>query len=119
MRHPLERIVSLPALPTEISGDGREVWDWAAKLSDRAHTVDQIKRLDEQARNARNTCGSCAQWMTRACPREKHSNQTGRSAGPSCKAAKCASFNITASAEKSAASAEAQAAELRTKLQAS
>ena len=112
---PVERVVRLPA---EISPDGREVWDWAARFSDRAHTLDEIARLGKQAHNARNTCGSCTAWMTDACPRERHDNRTGRKQGPSSMAIKCDRFSMSASDAAGAAQAEEKIAALRLRLQA-
>ena len=82
----------IPKLPAEISPDGREVWDWAAKLSAQVHRADEIKRLTQQIKNAETQCGSCTHWMTRQCPREQHSNKTGRSTGPNSLSLKCEKF---------------------------
>ena len=85
-------MTTVPKLPTEISPDGREIWDWAAKLSAQVHRADEIKRLTQQIKNAETQCGSCTHWMTRQCPREQHSNKTGRSTGPSSQSLKCEKF---------------------------
>lgn len=79
----------IPPLPSEISPDGREVWDWAAKLSERVAKVDRLKELRAAIRDAEGTCGSCSAWMTDACPRERHDNRKGHKVGPSCKSPKC------------------------------
>lgn len=110
--------LDIPVMPMEISPDGREVWDWADRLSARAHAVDELKRLRSQAYNARNTCGSCSAWMTSACPREVHDNRRGRSQGPSSMAIKCDRFSISSSSAKSAELAEAKIIELQRRLQA-
>lgn len=86
----------LPQLPAEISPDGREVWDWAARLSDEVQRREEIRALAVQIRNMETQCGNCADWMTRACPREQHSNTTGRSTGPSSQSVKCQQFHMTA-----------------------
>ena len=112
---PVERLVRLPA---EISQDGREVWDWAARFSDRVHTLDEIARLGKQVHNARNTCGSCTAWMTDACPRERHDNRTGRKQGPSSMAIKCDRFAISTADAASATKAEEKIAALRLRLHA-
>lgn len=104
--------------PAEVSPDGREVWAWADRLSERVHLNDELRRAKEQLHNTLNTCGSCANWMTRDCPREKHDNRTGRSAGPSCAAIKCSAFVMSPLNAKTAALAEAKIAELRQRLQA-
>ena len=85
----------IPSLPTNVSPDGREIWDWAAKLSAEVHRRDETRRLAIQIRNSETLCGNCADWMTRACPRESHSNTTGRSTGPSSLSLKCQQFRMT------------------------
>lgn len=97
----------------EISSDGREVFDWASRLSDRIHRADEIKRVAQQIRNAETQCGGCAYWMTSSCPRETHSNKSGRSTGPSSQAFKCSKFEMTRS---TTASLEAARARLETLL---
>lgn len=81
----------IPKLPAEISPDGREIWDWAAQLSKRRHLVTKAKNLAEDIRYIRR-CGACQMWMTKKCPREVHSNKTGRWTGPSMKADPCPSY---------------------------
>lgn len=85
----------IPSLPREVSADGREIWDWAAKLSAEVQRRDDIRKLSIQIRNAETQCGSCESWMTRSCPREVHSNRTGRSVGPSSQSIKCDKFRMT------------------------
>jgi hypothetical protein len=112
---PVER----PVRPlADISPDGREVWAWADRLSERVHLTDELQRAKLQLHNTLNTCGSCARWMTRDCPREKHDNRTGRSTGPSCAAIKCSAFVMIPLNAKTAALAETKIAELRQRLQA-
>ena len=98
----------IPKPPSEISSDGREIWDWAARLSAQAQRADEVRRLSQQIKNAETQCGSCAHWMTRQCPREKHSNKTGRSAGPSSQSLKCDEFAMTAYQVKSLEAAKAK-----------
>lgn len=86
---------AIPSLPREISSDGREIWDWASKLSAEVQRRDDIRKLSIQIRNAETQCGSCETWMTRSCPREVHSNKTGRSTGPSSQSIKCDKFRMT------------------------
>ena len=112
---PVERGVRAPA---ECSPDGREIWDWADRLSDRVTAVDKLLRLQKQAHTARTTCGSCKAWMTRGCPREVHDNRKGRSQGPSSMSVKCDSFAMTASEAASVAQAETEIAALQQRLQA-
>lgn len=100
------------------TGFGVEVLDWAARFSDRVHLADELQHAKLQLHNTLNTCGSCSSWMTRKCPREKHDNCTGRSAGPSCAAIKCSEFVMSTLNTKTVALAEAKIAELRQRLQA-
>lgn len=88
-------MAEFPSLPIEISNDGREVWDWAHKLSERVQLIDKLKRLRGQAHTVRNTCGSCTAWMTRDCPKEVHDNRSGRYNGPSSGATKCSRFSMS------------------------
>lgn len=104
--------------PTEISPDGREIWDWAARLGERVGLTDELRRTREQLYNIRNTCGSCSAWMTRSCPRERRDNRTGRSAGPSRSAIKCSEFVMSLLNARTAAQAEARIAELQQQLKA-
>lgn len=83
-----------PQLPAEISPNGREIWDWASKLSDLAQRMDEARRLAIRIRNMETTCGCCSRWMTRACPGERHDNKNGRSVGPSSTSPKCGQFDM-------------------------
>ena len=90
----------VPQLPAEISPDGREIWDWASKLSDLAQRRDEAAKLAVQIRNMETTCGCCSRWMTRDCPRERHDNKKGRSVGPSSMHAKCGQFDMNSLTRK-------------------
>lgn len=83
---------NVPPLPTEISSDGKEIWDWASRLSDQVAKAHKTRTLIAQIVELKTTCGSCNLWMTRSCPREVHDNRKGRSSGPSCRAIKCEKF---------------------------
>lgn len=107
--------MSTPTLPTEISGDGREVFEWASKFSDHVHLLDEIRRTRTQISNCETQCGSCSKWMTPSCPREVHSNKTGRWAGPSSLTIKCDQFAMSAGTAKMNESAKAKLAELEAK----
>lgn len=73
-----------PELPAQISGDGREIWEWAGKLSDHVQRQDRIRKLTIQIAKVGTTCGDCDKWMkSKECPREH--NVKGYSRGPSCK----------------------------------
>ena len=103
--------------PTEISSNGLEIWDWAGRLSDRAHLVAELNQSRKQLHNALNTCGSCSHWMTKSCPRETHDSKTGRIGGPSSGAIKCEEFVMSPLNASSVALAEAKIAELEKRLQ--
>ena len=82
-----------PRLPQQVSPDGREIWDWAARLGQWRQREVRIAELRaEIARRARE-CGSCRFWMCgRDCPREGHAN--GRPKGPSMKAPICGKYEM-------------------------
>jgi hypothetical protein len=82
--------IKLPEIPTQISRNGKEVWDWASKFSDAVHRADRIRMLKRKI--ALRECGDCALWMTKACPRERHDNAKGHSVGPSMKEIPCVLF---------------------------
>lgn len=79
--------------PKEISGDGKEVWEWADRLSDHTQKLHRMREIRKAIHEANNTCGSCNMWMTSACPREK-STMRGYNVGPSCKSTKCSQFQM-------------------------
>lgn len=82
---------SAPELPTQISGDGKELWDWAGKLSAHTQKLDRIRKLEVRISELGVFCGGCDKWMkSRDCPHERNLN--GRNVGPSSKTVKCASF---------------------------
>jgi hypothetical protein len=81
---------AIPPLPTEISPDGREIWDWAGTFSEAVHRAAKASEL--RADIARVGCGGCVRWMTRQCPRERQDNRIGRSVGPSMNATTCAQY---------------------------
>lgn len=80
--------------PTEISPDGREVWDWAARLSEHTQRLQRRREVWAAIVEGESTCGSCRKWMTGACPRERQDNRLGHKVGPSCKASKCDQFDM-------------------------
>ena len=53
----------LPQLPREVSPDGREIWDWAAKLSDAVHRADRARNLRADIAGIQRKCGSGTRWM--------------------------------------------------------
>jgi hypothetical protein len=77
-------------LPAQVSSDGREVWDWAARFSQAVHRQARIAELGAQIRKV--TCGDCSRWMkSRECPRERNVNGWNR--GPSCEDVPCGIFS--------------------------
>jgi len=83
-----------PKLPTQVSPDGREIWDWAAKLSEHTQRLAKVQQLKaEIAKPLR--CGDCYWWMkSRDCPRERNVN--GRNRGPSMNDWPCGKMQETA-----------------------
>lgn len=78
---------AMPPLPRNVSPDGREIWDWAAKLSEARQRVQKIRELRSEIARRPRECGSCQKWMTHSCPKEH--NVGGRPRGPSMKAPIC------------------------------
>lgn len=85
----------LPNMPTDIVGDGSNIWDWAAKFSDAVHRRAKISDLSQ--RIAKRTCGDCYHWMTKGCPREVSGGLSGYSKGPSCDGHPCSAYTETTS----------------------
>lgn len=84
--------MSAPELPRNISSDGREIWDWAAKLSAHTQRVHQIAQLRRDIAEIGTKCGDCWHWMkSSSCPRESRNN-AGRRVGPSMNGPKCFKF---------------------------
>lgn len=80
-----------PQLPTELSSDGREIWDWASKFSSHVHRQDEIRKLKVSIASIGKRCGDCDKWMkSRQCPMERNVN--GRSQGPSSEGRICRQF---------------------------
>lgn len=85
-----------PPLPQHVSNDGREIWDWAARLSAHTSRLDKMRRLRAEISQMDRVCGSCHFWMkSRECPKEKNVN--GYSRGPSSGSPKCGQFVMTKS----------------------
>lgn len=77
-------------LPAQVSPDGHEIWDWAARFGNALHRQARIAELNAQIRKVR--CGDCAHWMkSRVCPRERNVNGWNR--GPSCEDMPCGIFS--------------------------
>lgn len=77
----VEEIVRFPSLPDKISNNGKELWEWGAKLGRIVHLEHEARTLKQQIADVQRKCGSCTMWMTRNCPKEKP-NMTGYSSGP-------------------------------------
>lgn len=87
----------LPPLPSDVSRDGREIWDWAARLSEHTQRMHRLRELNRKIAATGTCCGDCDHWMkSRVCPRERNVN--GFSKGPSCEAPICRSFKLSKSA---------------------
>lgn len=83
--------MSAPELPRNISPDGREIWDWAAKLSQHTQRLHQMRLLQHDITEIGRGCGHCDKWMkSRVCPRERNVN--GRNHGPSMKDPVCSQY---------------------------
>jgi hypothetical protein len=77
--------------PQEVSGDGREIYGWAARLSAHTSRLDKMRRLNADIRATGANCGDCEKWMkSRECPQER--NVHGISRGPSMAGIKCVQF---------------------------
>jgi len=83
-------------LPQEISPDGREVFDWAQRMSDHTQRLQRRREVWKAIVDGESQCGSCSKWMTDACPREVQDNRRGCKLGPSCQATKCDQFTMAA-----------------------
>lgn len=108
--------MSTPSLPSEMSSDGREVWDWADRLSERVHLADERRRLAVQIHNAQTQCGNCTMWMTNACPRERHDNNKGHKVGPSSQSIKCDKFDMGQRRANDLVAAQAKLADMDKRL---
>lgn len=79
--------------PKEVSSNGQEIWDWAARLGNAVQAAAKIKDTRAQANRMERECGSCTKWMSSSeCPREV--NVRGRNQGPSCASMKCGEFQM-------------------------
>jgi hypothetical protein len=100
---------------TDVSNDGKEIWDWADRLSDRIHLVAEIKTLSTQIHQMQTTCGSCSYWMTSSCHLER-CDQRGRKTGPSSQATVCGKFVMTGSTKLDLDKANHRLVELQQRL---
>lgn len=88
-----------PKVPTDLHGDGSEIWAWGRALSDYTHRLDKMRKLRARISTIGTECGDCDKWMKSSlCPREKNVN--GKKSGPSCGASICSQFIETTSATK-------------------
>ena len=81
--------MGLPKLPTEMSPNGQEVWDWAHALSAEVQRRQALREGTDKLNRLGTRCGDCAKWMCNTCPREK-STIRGYKSGPSADAPRCA-----------------------------
>ncbi len=84
-------------LPKNISSNGQEIWDWAARLGKISLLQHEISSRREQLRSVLNRCGGCTKWMIPYCPREKHDNKKGHSVGPNMNTYICGQYDMTQS----------------------
>jgi hypothetical protein len=101
----------IPPMPTDIIGNGDNVWQWAAAFSRAVHRRDQMATLSRQI--AKRACGDCGLWMTKQCPRERSGGLSGYSKGPSCDGLPCASYAETRSSAAFRAKQQAELEALR------
>jgi len=80
-----------PPLPTHVSADGRELWDWAAKAAETCGRNVRIAQLREQI--AKRRCGGCRCWMTDKCPREQRGPNGQTMKGPHMFAPPCSYYD--------------------------
>lgn len=107
-----------PKLPNHVSGDGREIWDLAHRLSQHTQRLHKMRQLRADIAKIGNRCGDCNKWMKSSqCPREKNVN--GRNRGPSCDDYKCGQFVETSSATKRRAELQADMLETEQAMSAS
>jgi hypothetical protein len=85
-----------PAIPTDISPDGREIWQWAEDLAGHCARADKIRTLKQRTAKIGTRCGDCANWMTKSCPKERPGTgkRSGYSVGPSCNDSICSKFAL-------------------------
>ncbi len=78
------------SLPTHVSPDGRELWDWAGRIGQAIQRQDEMDRLRRKIRES-GRCGECYHWMHSGdCPREHNVN--GYSRGPHMDECPCKQF---------------------------
>ena len=70
---------NLPKTPTEIVGNGDNVWRWADAFSREIHRREKV--MDLRRRIDKRECGDCSLWMTKQCPREMSGGLSGFSRG--------------------------------------
>lgn len=69
------------------------IFDAALRFSDRLSRQRAIVELSYRiVTDAGERCGGCRKWMTSQCPRESHSNVTGRRSGPNRNGIKCGQY---------------------------
>ncbi len=84
-------VSSIPAIPHQISNDGREIFDWATNIGNAVAKQQRINEL-KNAIHKPATCGACNKWMCSSlCPREVH-QKNGHYIGPSMNGTICNLF---------------------------
>lgn len=83
--------IDIPQIPSEVSQDGREIWEWAGALSRASQLADDIRKTQNALLKLGTRCGDCNKWMkSRECPAERNVN--GRNHGPSSETFKCSQY---------------------------
>lgn len=101
----------LPLPPAEVSGNGQEIWDWAAKLSEATQRSHERRQLNQALADCGTRCGDCYKWMKSSmCPAERNVN--GRNHGPSCQSRKCGQYQEDQAATKRRSEIAAKLVEL-------
>ena len=80
--------------PSDLNGNGQEIWDWAKRVSFLNEKRDRVRKIDSRIREIASTCGGCDLWMMSTCPREKTPALSGRRTGPCDTDRKCSAFQM-------------------------
>lgn len=91
----------------------KDVFDAALDFSERVHLMDELQKTEIQILVMATTCGSCARWMTRSCPKEV---RAGRKQGPSVGTVRCDQFWLGSFAEKHIAQLRERLSEIKLQL---
>lgn len=88
--------IKAPAIPSDISGNGQELWNWAASMGNYTNKLHDVRLAQRKLDDAESRkCGLCCRWMHDDCPQEKHGSD-GYKHGPSMDWPGCPLFVIKA-----------------------